>query len=50
MGVQEIVVFAVVLIAGIFTATKVVRQFTPGDGGKTCGKCELNKAVSEKNL
>ena len=50
MGVQEIIVFAVVLIAGIFAATKVVRQFTPGDGGKTCSKCELNKAVSEKNL
>lgn len=50
MGVQEIIVFAVVLIAGIFTAKKIVRQFTPGDGGKTCSKCELNKAVSEKNL
>ena len=50
MGVQEIIVFAVVLIAGIFTAKKFVRQFTPGDSGKACAKCELNKAVTEKNL
>ncbi len=50
MGVQEIIVFAVVLIAGIFTAAKFVRQFTRGDAPEKCGKCELNKAVSEKNL
>ncbi|MCZ6819514.1 MAG: hypothetical protein O7G31_08490 [Calditrichaeota bacterium] len=50
MGVQEIIVFAIVLIAGVFTAKKFVRQFTPGDGGKTCAKCELQKAVTKKNL
>ena len=48
MGVQEITVFAVVLVAGIFTARKFVRQFTQADSNETCGKCELNKAVSEK--
>ena len=50
MGVQEIIVFAVVLIAGIFTAKKFVRQFTQDDGEEKCGKCELNKAMTEKNL
>ena len=49
MGIQEIVAFAVVLIAGIFTAKKFVRQFTRGDAPEKCGSCELNKAVSEKN-
>ena len=48
MGVQEIIVFTVVLIAGIFTAKKVVRQLTHGDSGEKCGKCELNKAVSQR--
>lgn len=48
MGVQEIIVFAVVLIAGIFTVKKVKGQFTHGDGGETCSKCELNKAMSQK--
>ena len=50
MGVQEIIVFAIVFIAGFFTAKKFVHQFTPGDGGKTCSKCELQKAVTKKNL
>ena len=48
MGVQEIIVFATVLIAGIFTVKKVVRQLTHGDGAEKCGKCELNKAVNQK--
>ena len=50
MGVQEIIVFAAVLIAGIFTVKKVVGQLTHGDGAEKCGKCELKKAVTEKNL
>ena len=48
MGIQEIAVFAVVLIAAVFAVKKFVGQFTQTDSNETCGKCELNKAVSEK--
>jgi len=46
MGLQEIIAFAIVLVALIYTGRKFIHQFTHGDeaGGK-CAKCELNKAV-----
>jgi hypothetical protein len=50
MNVQEIIVFAIVLVAIIYTTRKFIRQFTHGDeaGGK-CAKCELNKAVMKSS-
>lgn len=50
MGIQEIVVFALVVIAALYTGRKFIRQFTRGEDAKEgCAKCELNKIMTSKS-
>jgi hypothetical protein len=49
MGIQEIIVFSVVLLAAGFAAMQFIRQFTHGDAAAPkCAKCELTKIVTAK--
>ena len=49
MGLQEIIVLVIVLVAGFFTVRKFIRQFTRDENeAPGCAKCELNKAVKAK--
>ncbi|MFQ5677595.1 MAG: hypothetical protein ACE5G1_17025 [bacterium] len=50
MGIQEIIAFAIVLIAAVFAGKRFIGQFKHGDGGEKCAKCELNKVMTEKKL
>ena len=48
MGVQEGIVYALVIVAALFTARRFAQQFTHGDESSACAKCELQKTISEK--
>lgn len=51
MSIQEIIVFALVLVAGIFTAWHFIRQFTQGESGEgACPSCDLNKNSGQKKI
>jgi len=51
MSIQEIIVFGLVLAAGVFTVRQFVRQFTQGESGEGgCSSCDLNKGSGQKKM
>lgn len=50
MGIQELIVGAIVLVAAFFSVRGFYRQFSDGDAAAPkCSKCELGKAVLNQN-
>ncbi len=45
---QELIAYLIVAAAVTFSARKFFRQFTQGEKGSKCAKCELNKMMVER--